>query len=107
MLFGSYFGDWDSSSNLMRGALASDGGALTCGWAGRPHWYLHPMAMGATVGDCLMLTQNNGKDGYQPTGAFPRGVSSVDAVAIDVLTSSVSILRRRSSSESLRSNAMT
>lgn len=73
-LFGSYFGDWDSSSNLMRGALASDGGALTCGWAGRPHWYVHPMAMGATIGDCLKLTQNNGKDGYQPTGSHARGV---------------------------------
>ncbi|NQT93076.1 MAG: hypothetical protein HQ559_09960 [Lentisphaerae bacterium] len=74
LLFGSYFGDWDSSGNLMRGALASDGGALTCAWAGRPHWYLHPLGMGATIGECLKLTQNNGAGGYQPTGASPRGV---------------------------------
>lgn len=74
LLFGSYFADWDVPNNLMRAALASDGGALTCGWAGRPHWYLHPMAMGATIGDCLRLTQNNAGDAYQPIGTHARGV---------------------------------
>lgn len=74
LLFGSYFGDWALENNLMRGVMASDGGALTCGWAGRPHWYLHPMGMGATIGECLMLTQNNGADGYRPTGSHARGV---------------------------------
>ena len=73
-LFGSYFADWDRPNNLMRAALASDDGALTCGWAGRPHWFVHPMGMGATIGDCLRLTQNNSADGYQPVGSFPRGV---------------------------------
>ena len=58
----------------MRAALASDGGALTCGWAGRPHWFVHPMGMGATIGDCLRLTQNNPPRGCQPVGSFPRGV---------------------------------
>jgi len=72
MLFGSMFGDWDTRDNLMRAALAN--GALTCGWAGRPHWCLHPMAMGATIGDCLRLTQNNTGDDYQPVGSSPRGV---------------------------------
>ena len=43
MLFGSYFADWDTPDNLMRAVLATDGGALTCGWAGRPHWYVHPI----------------------------------------------------------------
>ena len=74
LLFGSYFADWDMPNNLMRAALASDGGALTCGWAGRPHWFVHPMGMGATIGDCLRLTQNNPASGYQPAGSFPRGV---------------------------------
>ncbi len=74
LMFGSYFADWDTSNNLMRAALAGDGGALTCGWAGRPHWYLHPMGIGATIGDCLRLTQNNPADGYQPVGGFPRSV---------------------------------
>ncbi len=74
LLFGSYFADWDTTDNLMRAALAGEGGALTCGWAGRPHWYLYPMGMGATIGDGLRLTQNNPADGYQPAGRFPRGV---------------------------------
>jgi len=74
LLFGSYFGDWALENNLMRAALAADGGALTCGWAGRPHWYLHPMGMGATIGECLQLTQDNGPGGYEPTGGFARGV---------------------------------
>ena len=73
-LFGSYFADWDVPNNLMRAALASDGSALTCGWAGRPHWFVHPLGMGATIGDCLRLTQNNPATGYQPAGSFPRGV---------------------------------
>jgi len=30
MLFGSYYGDWDSKNNLMRGLLASEGTALSC-----------------------------------------------------------------------------
>ena len=74
MLFGSYFGDWDVPNNLLRAALATAGGALTCGWAGRPHWYLHPMAFGETIGACLRLTQNNNGRDYQPTGGFARGV---------------------------------
>jgi hypothetical protein len=59
LLFGSYFGDSDSDDNLMRTILGVDGNALTVGWAGRPHWFLHPMAADATIGECLMLTQNN------------------------------------------------
>ncbi|MBK5284743.1 MAG: fibronectin type III domain-containing protein, partial [Bacteroidia bacterium] len=45
MLFGSYFGDWDSQNNFMRASLAS-GTALTCSWAGRPHWHYHHMGLG-------------------------------------------------------------
>jgi len=56
MLFGSYFGDWDSQNNLMRVALAQ--GALTCSWSGRPVWYLHPMAAGESIGDVAMMVQN-------------------------------------------------
>lgn len=56
MLFGSYFGDWDSQNNLMRVALAR--GALTCSWSGRPVWFLHPMAAGETIGDIAMMVQN-------------------------------------------------
>ncbi|MEI6211346.1 MAG: sugar-binding protein [bacterium] len=73
LLFGSYFGDWNMPDNVMRAALAHENGALTCGWAGRPHWYLHSMGMGETIGDCLRRTQNNSGRDYQPTGAFAQG----------------------------------
>ncbi|MBX3474388.1 MAG: hypothetical protein KF754_08395 [Planctomycetes bacterium] len=56
-LFGSYFGDWDSPNNLMRASIAN-GKGLTCCWAGRPHWYFHGMALGETIGETLLQTQN-------------------------------------------------
>jgi len=50
MLFGSYFGDWDSENNpLMPSALASKGGILTCTWAGRPNWHFHHMGLGEPI----------------------------------------------------------
>ncbi|OGU41078.1 MAG: hypothetical protein A2X61_14305 [Ignavibacteria bacterium GWB2_35_12] len=59
MLFGSYFGDWDSQNNFLRAGLCSNPSILTCAWAGRPHWYLHHMALGEPIGYSTMLTQNN------------------------------------------------
>lgn len=58
MLFGSYFGDWDVPNSFLRAALAS-GTILTNVWAGRPHWMLHPMALGATIGECARLSMDN------------------------------------------------
>lgn len=58
MLFGSYFGDWDSPDNLMRAALASNGSALAVAWAGRPNWALHGMGMGAPIGAGAKETQH-------------------------------------------------
>lgn len=58
MLFGSYFGDYDSANNFLRSALAT-GTVLSNVWAGRPHWHFHPMGMGATLGDCTLITTNN------------------------------------------------
>jgi hypothetical protein len=74
LMFGSYFGDWNMPDNLMRATLAHERGALTCGWAGRPHWYLHSMGMGETIGDALRRTQNNDGQEYQPAGAYARGI---------------------------------
>jgi hypothetical protein len=66
LLFGSWLGDWDSEDNIMRGVLALPNNGLTCAWSGRPHWYLHPMALGMPIGYCARLTQNNGPGGrYQ------------------------------------------
>jgi len=57
-IFGSYFGDWDISNNLLRAGLAR-GTSLITAWSGRPVWYFHHMAMGKPVGNVLLNTQNN------------------------------------------------
>lgn len=59
MLFGSYFGDWDSSDNFLRVALATKSGGLTSCWAGRPSWYFHHMALGEPIGYSARITQGN------------------------------------------------
>lgn len=78
MLFGSFFGDWDSKNNLMRSALASKGNLLNVAWAGRPNWHFHPMALGATIGYSTRITQNNVNiNNQQPPytqGGFAGGI---------------------------------
>lgn len=59
LMVGSYFGDWDSADNVLRAPLAGGTHGLASMWAGRPDWFLHPMAMGETLGYCARLTQNN------------------------------------------------
>ncbi|MBI5913761.1 MAG: T9SS type A sorting domain-containing protein [Bacteroidetes bacterium] len=60
MLFGSYHGDWDYSPDpFMPSALASKGGILSCGWAGRPDWFTHHLGGGETIGYCVLATQNS------------------------------------------------
>ena len=66
-IFGSYFADWDTQNNLMRALLGNAGYPLAAFWSGRPHWYLHPLGMGKTIGYCARLTQNNAGE-YSPTG---------------------------------------
>lgn len=58
VLFGSYFGDWDTTNNFLRAPLCS-GWTLCDVWAGRPHWSFHPMGLGATIGECARLSQND------------------------------------------------
>lgn len=58
-LFGSYFGDWDNANNFLRAPLCSKNFGLTSAWSGRPHWNLHHLAMGYTMGYCARLAQNN------------------------------------------------
>ena len=65
MLFGSYFGDWDSQNNFLRSALAS-GTVLTDVWAGRPNFQFHHMSLGETIGYGVKLTQNNNNYLYDP-----------------------------------------
>ncbi|MEO8433080.1 MAG: Ig-like domain repeat protein [Acidobacteriota bacterium] len=59
MLFGSWFGDWDTTDNFMRAPLAGTTYGLTDAWAGRPAWYFQHMGMGETVGYGTRLSQNN------------------------------------------------
>jgi hypothetical protein len=63
MLFGSWLGDWDSEDDFQRAVLATPSYGLTCCWSGRPHWFLHHMALGAPIGFSARLTQNNRRDG--------------------------------------------
>ncbi len=64
MLFGSYFGDWDRSNNLLRAALAS-GSTLTNAWAARPNWMFHHMALGEPIGYSARLSMTNNGALYQ------------------------------------------
>ena len=63
MLFGSYFGDWDNSNNILRAVLAQ-GLTLNTFWAGRPHWQVHHMSLGEHIGFSSRLTQNNTSSSY-------------------------------------------
>ena len=59
ILFGSYFGDWDSDSNLLRAPLAGNSPALATFWAGRPVWHLNEFLHGLPIGYSLRTTQNS------------------------------------------------
>lgn len=59
ILFGSYFGDWDSQNNFMRSALANAGNVLTCTWSARPHWFYQSMGIGKPIGYSTLTTINN------------------------------------------------
>lgn len=72
MLFGSYFGDWDRSNNLLRAALAS-GSTLTNAWAARPNWMFHHMALGEPIGFSTRLSMTNNGALYQ-SGNSPMSV---------------------------------
>lgn len=74
VLFGSYFGDWDSQNNFLRAPLCCSEPALTSCWAGRPNWYFHHMALGENIGYSASITQNNGVNTYTPYGYMNTGV---------------------------------
>ncbi len=60
LLYGSWLGDWDSEDNIQRAVLATKDLGLTCSWSGRPHWFMHHMALGEPIGFSARLTQNDG-----------------------------------------------
>jgi hypothetical protein len=59
----------------MRASLAKQTYTLTCAWAGRPHWFVHHMAAGETIGYSARLSQNSSSTGpYRATNAGTRQV---------------------------------
>ncbi|MFZ4394261.1 MAG: fibronectin type III domain-containing protein [Kiritimatiellia bacterium] len=79
MLFGSYFGDWDTTNNLLRGALASSSYTLTSFWGARPNWFLHHLVLGAEIGYAAKLAQNNNGN----LGPYFGGIDDVQDPAED------------------------
>jgi hypothetical protein len=65
MLHGSYFGDWNNEDNFLRAAIATPNYTLASIWTGLPHWYMHHLALGATLGFSTKLTQNNWNNLYK------------------------------------------
>ena len=57
LLFGSYFGDWDSDNNFLRAPLAANGLGLASIWSGRPYTVLHHMGMGDPIGYAFNIAQ--------------------------------------------------
>ena len=71
-IFGSFFGDWDITNNLMRASLATEKLNFNCMWSGRPKWTTHTLAIGESYADVTKRTQNNIND-YQ-TSFFRNSV---------------------------------
>jgi hypothetical protein len=68
LLFGSWLGDWDHEDNILRAPLVSDYGLVSV-WSGRPHWFIHPLGAGETIGYTAKLAMNN-------TGLYQTQINS-------------------------------
>jgi chitodextrinase len=68
--FGSYFGDFDTRLNFLRGLIGNDSGhtslALTHIYSGYKHLYAHSMAMGDTIGNAWKVSTRNTDSNYKP-----------------------------------------
>jgi hypothetical protein len=80
MVFGSYFGDWNTEDNFMRSLLA-DGKMLTTCWAGRPNWFFHHMGLNNPIGTSAKMSAENGSyssylntTSYDIYGNFSNGI---------------------------------
>ncbi len=75
--FGSYFADWDTPNNFLRASLAGNALGSSLGlcafWSGRPHFYLHQMALGQPLGTATRAAQHFAAQ-YFPAGDSARGV---------------------------------
>jgi hypothetical protein len=57
ILYGSYYGDWNTSDNFWRASIASDGPTVAAIW-NAPMWELQHMGLGAPIGTSTRHTQN-------------------------------------------------
>jgi hypothetical protein len=81
MVFGSYFGDWNTENNFMRSLLA-DGKMLTTCWAGRPNWFFHHMGLNNPIGTSAKMSIENSSassylsntTAYDIYGNFSNGI---------------------------------
>jgi hypothetical protein len=74
MLFGSWFGEWDQSDDLLRASLATPTMGLTSCLAGRPHWFFHHMGLGEPIGFSARLTMNNSSLYRNEVNNLTRGI---------------------------------
>ena len=72
ILFGSYFGDWDSQNNFLRAPLASNGWGLSASWGARQRWYYHHTALGENLGYSALMTMSRScyQNNSGPTDIF-------------------------------------
>jgi hypothetical protein len=74
MLYGSHFGEWDATDDLMRSFLATPTMGLVSFMSGRPHWFCHHIGLGEPVGYAARLSMNNSTLYRNQTNAFTRGI---------------------------------
>jgi hypothetical protein len=74
MLFGSYMGNWNGQDDLLRSVLATPTMGLACMMVGEPHWFVHHMGLGETIGYGTRLTVNNYMLYQSASNAFMRAV---------------------------------
>jgi hypothetical protein len=74
LLFGSFLGNWDGQDNIQRSVLATPTTGLACVMSGEPHWFLHHMALGETIGYGTRLTMNNSTLYQNMSNIFTRAV---------------------------------
>jgi len=74
MLFGSFLGNWDGQDNILRSVLATPTTGLCSFMSGEPHWFMHHMGLGETIGYGTRLTMNNSKLYQNESNIFTRAV---------------------------------
>lgn len=77
LLHGSWFGDWNTSDNFLRAAIATANYGVVSIWCSLPHWYFHPLALGETIGFATRLTQNNQSGVYTNDPNYSAGQAHI------------------------------